>query len=498
MSGDVARALEAFCATSLDHHLEAHAALDPLGRAAELARRAAARVPAYRELLARAGIDPSRIRTPEDFGRLPLVDKDGYLRRHSLPDLCWDGRLGGSETIAVSSGSTGVPFYFPRGALHEIEVAWRFEQVFRDAFHAGRRTTLAVVCFPLGTWVGGMFTAACCRLLVSKGYPLLVVTPGNQTPEILRVVADLGPLHEQVVLLGYPPFLKDAIDAGRAQGLEWDRFRVRLVMAGEVVSEAWRDIVAERTGGRNVLTDSAALYGTADAGVLGSETPLTIRIRRFAAERAEVAEALFGERRLPTLVQYDPISRYFEQIGGRLVFTGEGGAIPLVRYAIGDTGGVVPYQNMLDRLSSWGFDPRADVIRAGAPVRELPFVYLFGRSHHAVSFYGANVFVEMVRLGLERPEVRGLVSGKFVMEVAEDAAGDKALVVDVELARGVEPGAVDVAGVAAAIREEIARASGEFSAYVPAGRQTPLLRVWPHAHPEHFPAGVKHRYVRGS
>jgi phenylacetate-CoA ligase len=255
--------------------------------------------------------------------------------------------------------------------------------------------------------------------------------------------------------------------------------------------------VLERTGGGDVLRCSASLYGTADAGVLGNETPLAVSVRRLAAERSDVAEELFGQRRLPTLVQYDPTSRFFEQVGDRLVFSGEGGAIPLVRYAIGDTGGVVPYGAMIERLRGRGLDPLEGVRRAGAPVRELPFVYVFGRSQHAVSIYGANVFVEMVRLGLERAQVREQVSGKFVMEAVEEPGGDKQLIVDVELARGVEPDAVDAERIAQAVREEVLSASGEFAAYVPRARQTPRVRVWTHGHPEHFPPGVKHRYVRG-
>src|SRR5690606_3596839 len=108
---------------------------------------------------------------------VPTVDKDHYLRKHALEELCFPGALDGCDTVAVSSGSTGLPTYFPRGLRHEVEVAWRFEQIFRDTFAAHRHRTLAVVCFPLGTWVGGMFTAACCRQLAQKGYRLLVVTP---------------------------------------------------------------------------------------------------------------------------------------------------------------------------------------------------------------------------------------------------------------------------------------------------------------------------------
>ncbi|MFN8566593.1 MAG: hypothetical protein U0Z44_03515 [Kouleothrix sp.] len=59
------------------------------------------------------------------------------------------------------------------------------------------------------------------------------------------MVAELGPAYDQVVLLGYPPFLKDIADAGRARGLDWSRFAIKLVLAGEVFSEE-----AAHAGGR--------------------------------------------------------------------------------------------------------------------------------------------------------------------------------------------------------------------------------------------------------
>jgi phenylacetate-coenzyme A ligase PaaK-like adenylate-forming protein len=58
-----------------------------------------------------------------------------------------------------------------------------------------------------------------------------------------------------------------------------------LVLAGEVFSEEWRTLVGQRTGSRQPYFDSVSLYGTADAGVLGNETPLSIAIRRFLARR---------------------------------------------------------------------------------------------------------------------------------------------------------------------------------------------------------------------
>ncbi|HMQ32596.1 MAG TPA: hypothetical protein PKD53_17825 [Chloroflexaceae bacterium] len=488
-------ALDQFLATPLDATLARHRERDPVVAALELFHAAARRVPAYAAFLAEHGVDPAAVATAEDFARLPRVSKQSYLSRHPLADLCWDGELTGCDMVAVSSGSTGRPTFWPRRLGDELQIATRFEQVFRDSFGADRRRTLAVVCFALGTWVGGMFTASCCRYLAARGYPITVVTPGSNKEEILRVVTELGPAFEQVVLLGYPPAVKDIIDSGRARGIDWAPYRLRLVLAGEVFSEEWRALLGERTGGEQICYDSAALYGTADAGVLAVETPLSICVRRFLAERPEAARALFGEARLPTLAQYDPLSRLFECEGGALSFSGDGG-VPLLRYSILDSGGLVPYAEMLAFLAGYGFDPVAALGPGARGVRDLPFVYVFGRADFTVSYYGANIFPENVTVGLEQPEVSGFVTGKFVLEAAEDADRDRFLSVVVELAPGeaADAGRADI--VAEAILAQLLRLNSEFAAYVPPAAQRPRVQLRPFGDPAHFPAGVKHRYTR--
>lgn len=458
---------------------------DPLG----LFRRVAATVPAYRAFLAEHGIDPASVRTQQDFQQLPLVDKESYLRRHPLPDLCRDGRLDACDLIAVSSGSSGRPTPWPRTTVDELLVARRFSQVLRDAFRAHERSTLAVVCFPLGTWVGGLFTTSCVRHLATTGCPITIVAPGNNKAEILRVVPELAEHFEQVVLLGYPPFLKDVIDTGLREGVPWSHYSVKMVFAGEVFSEEWRDIVCARAGCADPAQDTASLYGTADAGVLGNETPLSVTVRRFLAGRPELAREVFGDARLPTLVQYDPGSRYFETHEGTLLFSADGG-IPLVRYHIADEGGLLPYDTVLDLCARAGFDP---VAASGSTGGGLPFVYVFGRSLFTVSFFGANVYPENVTVGLEQPGINEWVTGKFVLEVTEGADHDRQLRVTVELAPDRTG---DPAEAAHAIREQLLRLNSEFANYVPAERQLPLVELRPNGDPEYFPPGVKHRYTK--
>ncbi|HEY3902411.1 MAG TPA: phenylacetate--CoA ligase family protein [Streptosporangiaceae bacterium] len=465
---------------------------------------AARSVPAYAAFLESAGVDPAAVQSAEDFNRLPMLTKDNYQRRYQLPHLCRGGRLDGCDMVAVSSGSSGTPTVWPRSVLDERAVADRFEQVFLHGFLADERSTLAVICFALGSWVGGMYTAACGRHLAAKGYPITVVTPGNDVAEIIRVVEELGPWFDQVVLAGYPPFVKNVVDAGLAAGVDWPEYRIKLVLAGEVFSEEWRDLMGRRAGMSSPLADSASLYGTADAGVLGTETPLSVSVRRFLAARPDALRELTGESRLPTLVQYDPMTRYFQTEGSTLLFSCDG-TTPLVRYHIADEGGLVGFEQMLEFCSRYGHDPVAEVGeqhglgqhgsgQRGAP--QLPFAYVFGRSLFTVSYFGANIYPENVTVALESPSISDWVTGKFVLETAETADRDRELRITVELAPGQAESAERAEALADAIRAELRRLNSEFAHYVPEESQLPVIALRPAGDPEYFPPGIKHRYTR--
>ena len=235
-----------FSESSLDEKLALSEITKAEQRLLTLANHVVSRVPAYRDFLQEQSVEASSFESLSELLRLPLVTKDNYMRRYPLSERCWDGDVSQQEMLAVSSGSTGTPMFWPRSLKHELDITYRFEQVFRDGFRAHERTSLAVVCFPMGTWVGGMYTAQCVRHLSMKGYPIALVTPGNKKDEIYRVVQELGGDFDQVVMLGYPPFVKDVINDGLAQGVEWSKYQLKFVFAGEVFSEEWRSLLCER------------------------------------------------------------------------------------------------------------------------------------------------------------------------------------------------------------------------------------------------------------
>jgi phenylacetate-CoA ligase len=133
---------------------------------------------------------------------------------------------------------------------------------------------------------------------------------------------------------------------------------------------------------------------------------------------------------------------------------------------------------MLKFLAEWGFDPVAALQQEGTRgIHPLPFVFVFGRSNFTVSYFGANIYPENVTVGLEQPVIREWVTGKFVLQVTEDADKKRE-------------------AIASSILSQLLRLNSEFANYVPAEYQLPQVTLAPMGDPEYFPIGVKHRYTR--
>src|SRR3989344_9517159 len=125
-------------------------------RPLELFHEAAKRVPAYKDFLKKNRINPAKIRTFKDFQLVPPVSKKNYLRQYPLEKLCWDGTLKKPLVWTATSGSTGEPFYFPRGEkLHE-ESSLVYELFFRQNTKSEKGPTLVIVGFGMGLWIGGL------------------------------------------------------------------------------------------------------------------------------------------------------------------------------------------------------------------------------------------------------------------------------------------------------------------------------------------------------
>ena len=265
---------------------------------------AAVRVPAYKDFLKQAGVNPKSVKTIADFKQLPLVDKKNYLTKYPLAELCWDGTLDHSRIISVSSGSTGAPFFWPRSLGQDVEGAVLHARIYREIFNADHKSTLVVVCFSMGTWIAGSYTTSSTLGAIEHGLKINLVTPGMEKEEAVKAIKHLGSQYEQVIIAGYPPFTKDILDEGRNQGIRWNRLNVKFMWAGEAFSEEWRDYMLRQVGSRDPYRGGINIYGSADAAMLGHETPVSILLRRILNRRPAVSQKYFGTEVLPSLMQY--------------------------------------------------------------------------------------------------------------------------------------------------------------------------------------------------
>lgn len=410
-------------------------------RAFNLFHAMAQNVPAYKAFLQSQGFDPATVKSMKDFHKIPPINKDNYLRVYPRKDLCWDGKFAEDNNwvISTTSGSTGQPYYFPRTDLQDQYLTITSELYLRTNFSIQNKTTLYIDAFPMGAWIGGVFTYESIRQVAAKGYDISIITPGIHKLEVINAVKQLGREFDQIIIGAYAPFLKDILDDGTRQGIDWASYDVGFVFSAEAFTEKFRDYVFGVTKPKDPIRATLNHYGTVDLGTMAHETPESILIRRTLAHEHKL-DALFPEqRRQATFAQYDPSLFYFEEEASGLLCTAYSG-LPLVRYDLKDYGGVMSRKEVHAKLEKAGFDPDALIKEAGIKdaTWNLPFVYVYERNDFSVSYYAFLLYPDTIRRALQTDELQAVLTGKFTMLTDYNAEGRQELLIHVELVHGVE------------------------------------------------------------
>ncbi len=211
------------------------------------------RVPAYKDFLKKHKVNTNKIKRFIDLLHIPLIDKPSYIDRYNLSDLCWDGKLNNSYMMSASSGSTGIPYFWPRSDEQTYHGALISELIYKEFFQMDKKSTLYIDAFAMGMWIAGTYMMMSTEWIAQKGFPITIATPGINKEEILRLVKNGCKNFEQILIIGYPPFIKDVIDTGIEQGIEWKKINIKFMFSGEAFTERWRDHLQKKTGFKNIL-----------------------------------------------------------------------------------------------------------------------------------------------------------------------------------------------------------------------------------------------------
>jgi phenylacetate-CoA ligase len=217
-------------------------------------------VPWYRDRL--AGIDADALDDPNEWQRIPILDKDA-LRKLSHSELLEAFCAVPQDQIAEywrSGGSTGQPVFYPRTAedLTYGELSWgrSFPCV---GIGPG---DLCHISFPLGVHPAGQVWARSARMF---GVGMVWVGAGNSYPSAAQL--DLIETLRPTVFIGMSSFALHLANLAETRGINLVEGSVRkLICSAETLSAAKREKLS-RMWGAEVFD----VFGMSEAGLMGAE-----------------------------------------------------------------------------------------------------------------------------------------------------------------------------------------------------------------------------------
>ena len=232
------------------------------------------------------------------------------------------------------------------------------------------------------------------------------------------------------------------------------------------------------------------------------ETPAAILTRHLAIENQKLFQQVFcGIHKTPTLAQYNPFFITFESLDSEILLTGDN-AIPLIRYAVGDRGGVITFEKLTQMLQDSGLKLYQEARRAGIDtdkhIYKLPLVYVYERSDFAVKLHLRDIYPETIRDALMHRRLSRFLSGKLTMTTKYDSNSTQYLEVNLELRKGKRtPNNLRNLTHKRLMSSIFLKTAGPGDPGELMKRSN-LVKIifWPSEHPLHFKPGIKQKWVK--
>jgi len=407
---------------------------------------AAKKVPAYQDFLKKHNVNPDEIKTLKDFQeKVPITSKKNFLHQYPLIDLT-DKEFKKIYGLCYSSGSTGMPtpFFYRRKIFFAIFQGWLSWLNYIWDICSFSNNTLFINAAPLGVWAWGYNTHLLMGYILKK-YNITYTTPGCDPQMVLKILKEIGENYSQVIISTIPSLIKQVLDEGDKQNLKWEKFNLKIQLAGEYLSKDFQDYILSKIDPKNKTTTRIFnIYAAGDAGVLGITLPLSLLIQKLVEKDENLKSSLLTDPSL-SLFQYNPLSVFLEEKEGDLLITTTTSSIPIIRYKLGDSVKIISFQEMENKLKECGYFI-SDLLKEEDWQKgyfKWPFLILQGRSDDMLTiFSGAKISPQNLFPLLDMPEAKEINSFKLTTETEKDF--NNRLVVYLELKDNLKPSTQDV------------------------------------------------------
>lgn len=465
-------------------------------QALETFKAAAKAVPAYKDFLKHNKIDPEKVNTFEEFQRVPLTNKKNYLLQYPLKDLLVGGSFDGKAALTSSSGSSGNPFYWPRFAAQDFGATKGWDSFLVNTFDIDKVSTFHINCSGMGVWTAGDYISLLNKYLSYKYLSNFSCSPGIDMDNTIKLIEDISSQFKQTILYSYPPFVKDIIDRVPPKILK--KVNLKVVVYGEPYSEKWRSYVLNKINGtQKDFCDVSSVLGSSEGGLIGIESKACSLIRVITNKKKLYCERLFGENRVPSLIQYNPMAKFVEIISNNIVLTSMGG-LPLVRYDTHDYGNTLTKENIIALYREvYGEDLEKEAKKYNTMLTSMPYLFVYGRSDYTASIYGVLIYPEIIKDILTSNPFSRFFSGKFAMTTTEDDRTNQILKIILEIKNDLGVEDVSIPSIEKLFAEHIRLYSSEYSKLLSTSGQRvyPKISLREYGDSEYFSSKNKHKYL---
>lgn len=389
-----------------------------------------ARVPAYKDFIAKEKTPP------KTFAEIPVTDKPSYIKpeidKQSIDRTMIDGVLPFKAQCDTSTGTTGKPTMWIRGSKERKMVRTLIHYATRAVL--GNEPIFFINAFALGPWATGMTTS---HAMFERA---ITFSTGADIEKILDALVQFPPEKypgRKYVIAGYPPFMKDFVEAARKRNFDLNKYQIQGVVGGEPMADGIRsNVLGEDGRGNKTLQGFAQImssYGASDLDInIGYESPFEQELRKACKNNPQFAAELYGSNEpVPSIFHYDPLNYYIESNEEQeLIFTcvRKDRISPRVRYNLHDRGKVERVQDVLAIAKKHG-------VQISAPRTNLPLVFVWGREG-TTNFRGAKVPIAHLQEAVQWGKDLHNVTENLAFKETETKDGIKVSIM-IELKKGV-------------------------------------------------------------
>lgn len=452
-------------------------------------------VPAYKDFLKKSKVNPDKVKTFADFQQVPLTDKKNYLSKYPLRDLLVDGSYKGKSAITSSSGSSGRPLFWPRYSGQDFGATKGWDSYLVNTFNVDKIATLHLNCSGMGVWTAGDYVGLLNKYMSYKYPDNSSMSPGIDIDNTITAIESVSPFFDQTIIYSYPPFAKDIIDNLPPRLTK--KSNIKLVVYGEPYTEKWREYIMKKTAApSNAPFSVSSALGSSEGGLIGSESIACTALRILAHKDKDLCLSLFGEARVPSLVQFNPMAKYVEIIGNNVVLTNKGG-LPLVRFDTHDYGNLLTKESISALMQEHGFSFDKEVAKYKSHITAMPFLYVFGRSDYSASVYGVTISPETIKDILASNPFAKYLSSRFVMTTIEDAESNQYLSFVCECKKAHDVRDVAIPAIEKQFSEHLKIYSSEYAKLLSSmgSRVYPKVELRNYGDDEYFSSKNKQKYL---